>query len=121
MIDSHSHTIFPMKVGGSEGKRESAGGGARTHTILRSLDFESSASASSATPAAGIGKVASAGGSSSASRKIERLEAARRSEYFAENHRVAQTGGRSKQSGNAVFISHRCGRWRSGGRGCFRR
>src|SRR5438552_6197807 len=29
-----------------------AGGGARTHTILRSLDFESSASASSATPAA---------------------------------------------------------------------
>src|ERR1700720_2416242 len=30
-----------------------AGGGARTHTILRSLDFESSASASSATPAAG--------------------------------------------------------------------
>src|SRR5438874_833694 len=28
-----------------------AGGGARTHTILRSLDFESSASASSATPA----------------------------------------------------------------------
>ena len=31
--------------------RESAGGGARTHTILRSLDFESSASANSATPA----------------------------------------------------------------------
>ena len=30
---------------------EIAGGGARTHTILRSLDFESSASASSATPA----------------------------------------------------------------------
>jgi hypothetical protein len=29
-----------------------AGGGARTHTILRSLDFESSASANSATPAA---------------------------------------------------------------------
>src|SRR6266496_5363098 len=28
-----------------------AGGGARTHTILRSLDFESSASANSATPA----------------------------------------------------------------------
>src|SRR5438093_8691241 len=28
-----------------------AGGGDRTHTILRSLDFESSASASSATPA----------------------------------------------------------------------
>src|SRR5438034_5290025 len=32
---------------------EIAGGGARTHTILRSLDFESSASASSATPALG--------------------------------------------------------------------
>ena len=31
---------------------EYAGGGDRTHTILRSLDFESSASASSATPAA---------------------------------------------------------------------
>src|SRR5262245_52095689 len=31
--------------------RETAGGGARTHTILRSLDFESSASANSATPA----------------------------------------------------------------------
>ena len=30
-----------------------AGGGARTHTILRSLDFESSASANSATPALG--------------------------------------------------------------------
>src|SRR4051812_23720728 len=32
-----------------------AGGGARTHTILRSLDFESSASANSATPALGSG------------------------------------------------------------------
>src|SRR3981081_3021798 len=32
-------------------RSECAGGGARTHTILRSLDFESSASASSATPA----------------------------------------------------------------------
>src|SRR5437773_2278029 len=30
---------------------QAAGGGDRTHTILRSLDFESSASASSATPA----------------------------------------------------------------------
>jgi hypothetical protein len=30
---------------------ELAGGGARTHTTLRSLDFESSASANSATPA----------------------------------------------------------------------
>ena len=34
------------------GAQENAGGGDRTHTILRSLDFESSASASSATPAA---------------------------------------------------------------------
>src|SRR6266446_2033622 len=33
--------------------RESAGGGARTHTALRPLDFESSASANSATPAFG--------------------------------------------------------------------
>src|SRR6266481_1409888 len=33
--------------------RGSAGGGARTHTALRPLDFESSASANSATPAFG--------------------------------------------------------------------
>ena len=32
-------------------KRGFAGGGARTHTTLRPLDFESSASANSATPA----------------------------------------------------------------------
>jgi hypothetical protein len=32
-----------MKMGGSERKNGSAGGGARTHTILRSLDFEPSA------------------------------------------------------------------------------
>jgi hypothetical protein len=31
-------------------KRKLAGGGARTHTTLRSLDFESSASADSTTP-----------------------------------------------------------------------
>src|SRR5207244_11778769 len=31
--------------------KETAGGGARTHTALRPLDFESSASANSATPA----------------------------------------------------------------------
>ena len=31
--------------------KQSAGGGARTHTALRPLDFESSASANSATPA----------------------------------------------------------------------
>ena len=34
--------------------RTFAGGGARTHTILRSLDFESSASANSATPASQV-------------------------------------------------------------------
>ena len=34
-----------------------AGGGARTHTLLPVLDFESSASASSATPAAGDGQI----------------------------------------------------------------
>ena len=45
----------------------SAGGGARTHTALRPLDFESSASASSATPAAGVGKVSRHHRSSSAS------------------------------------------------------
>ena len=33
--------------------RKNAGGGNRTHTLLRELDFESSASASSATPAMG--------------------------------------------------------------------
>src|SRR5437867_3215517 len=47
--------IMPSGVEGRLPKlntQEFAGGGARTHTILRSLDFESSASASSATPAA---------------------------------------------------------------------
>ena len=38
---------------GTTPNENSAGGGDRTHTILRSLDFESSASASSATPAPG--------------------------------------------------------------------
>ena len=37
---------------GFASQNRAAGGGDRTHTILRSLDFESSASASSATPAA---------------------------------------------------------------------
>jgi hypothetical protein len=52
-----------------------AGGGARTHTILRSLDFESSASASSATPAFGNGseRIRASGRSSNASDEIERL------------------------------------------------
>ena len=43
MISWRSHTIFPMKTGCSERNKERAGGGARTHTILRSLDFEPSA------------------------------------------------------------------------------
>ena len=47
-----------------------AGGGARTHTILRSLDFESSASASSATPAKRIVKLRRQRRSSSASNEI---------------------------------------------------
>src|SRR4030095_10344542 len=37
------------------GSRKTAGGGARTHTTFRPLDFESSASANSATPALGSG------------------------------------------------------------------
>ena len=47
-----------------------AGGGARTHTILRSLDFESSASANSATPAKRIVKLRRQRRSSSASNEI---------------------------------------------------
>ena len=47
--------------------KKTAGGGARTHTILRSLDFESSASANSATPAQGILKLRSPQRSSSGS------------------------------------------------------
>lgn len=39
--------LLPMSIG-------DAGGGSRTHTSLRTLDFESSASASSATPAMGF-------------------------------------------------------------------
>jgi hypothetical protein len=48
-----------------------AGGGARTHTILRSLDFESSASASSATPAAGKSENTVSGKACKPSRKID--------------------------------------------------
>ncbi len=46
------HILLSKRVADDLGQYAHAGGGARTHTILRSLDFESSASASSATPAA---------------------------------------------------------------------
>src|SRR5437588_11895228 len=59
--------------------RTIAGGGARTYTILRSLDFESSASASSATPAKRIVKLRRQRQSSSASNEIQRLQTSRRS------------------------------------------
>src|SRR6266404_2341815 len=62
-----------------------AGGGARTHTILRSLDFESSASANSATPAQRTVKLRSSRRSSSASDKVERLQTSRWSKNFAKN------------------------------------
>ena len=53
-------------------------------------DFESSASASSATPAQGILKLRSPRRSSSAPDKIERLQTSRRPENFAENDCVTQ-------------------------------
>ena len=68
-----------------------AGGGARTHTILRSLDFESSASANSATPAKRIVKLRCQRRSSRASNEIERLQTSRWSKNFAKNDRVAQS------------------------------
>ena len=74
-----------------------AGGGARTHTILRSLDFESSASANSATPAKRIGKLRSPGRSSSAYNDIERLQTSRQSENFAKDDRVAQSCWRAEK------------------------
>src|SRR5216110_3708033 len=66
-----------------------AGGGDRTHTILRSLDFESSASASSATPAKGTVKLRSSRRSSSASNEVNRLQTSRWSKNFAKNNCVA--------------------------------
>ena len=75
-----------------------AGGGARTHTILRSLDFESSASASSATPAAikAGEKLQTPGESSSASDQvgIDSSQAERRCENLAQNDGLAQAGWR---------------------------
>jgi hypothetical protein len=46
--------VFRLISLGNSSSRRIAGGGARTHTTLRPLDFESSASANSATPALGI-------------------------------------------------------------------
>src|SRR6266849_2463893 len=75
-----------------------AGGGARTHTILRSLDFESSASASSATPAAikAVEKLQTPAESSSASDqvRIDSSQAERRCENLAQNDGFAQAGWR---------------------------
>jgi hypothetical protein len=56
----------------------------------KSVDFESSASASSATPAQGTLKLRSPRRSLSAPDKVERLQTSRRSENFAENDCVTQ-------------------------------
>ena len=104
-----------------------AGGGARTHTILRSLDFESSASANSATPALGdrSERIRDSRASSTSPRRrarcpqrillarkdairrgqgtlqqIECSQTARWPENFAKNNCVAQTGRRCKQRGD---------------------
>src|SRR5439155_11777404 len=75
-----------------------AGGGARTHTILRSLDFESSASASSATPAAikAGEKLQIPAESSSASDqvRIDSSQTERGCENLAQNDGLAQAGWR---------------------------
>src|SRR5712664_2316500 len=50
----HTNKLTPLNVQRPTSNaqlRKRAGGGARTHTALRPLDFESSASANSATPA----------------------------------------------------------------------
>src|SRR5678816_1892430 len=61
--------------------KESAGGGDRTHTPLRAPDFESGASASSATPAKESGE--------SRKRSVG-LQARWASENFAQNYRCAK-------------------------------
>ena len=66
-----------------------AGGGDRTHTPLRVLDFESSASASSATPAFSSG--------SEATEIVEGLQAARRTEDFAQDNRLPNAATLAKQ------------------------
>src|SRR6266403_88346 len=85
-----------------------AGGGARTHTILRSLDFESSASASSATPAQRTVKLRSSRRSSSASDEVNRLQTSRRPENFAKNDRVAQSC-RGAEKGGDFHVCRRRG------------
>src|SRR4029077_7910354 len=94
--------------------RTIAGGGARTHTILRSLDFESSASASSATPAKRIVKLRCQRRSSRASNEIERLQTSRWSKNFAKNDRVAQQSwlelGLRLSRGFSRANNLRCGR-----------
>jgi hypothetical protein len=107
--------------------RRFAGGGARTHTILRSLDFESSASANSATPALGdrSERIRDSRASSTSPRwrvrcpqrtlfarkaqsrsgkrtlqQIEPSQTTRWPENFAKNNCVAQTGRRCKQRGD---------------------
>ena len=62
---------FPIVKQDSRG---GAGGGARTHTALRPLDFESSASANSTTPAQGNLKLRSSRRSSSVLNEIKRLQ-----------------------------------------------
>ena len=67
---------------------ESAGGGGRTHTLLRVLDFESSASANSATPAGKLEDVRSV---------RKRLQAPRRPEQLAQDHRRTDAVRRLEQ------------------------
>ena len=56
VLDEEEEEVKRRKVLKFQGERDGPGGGSRTHTTLRSLDFESSASASSATPGEPIGK-----------------------------------------------------------------
>src|SRR5438876_8577158 len=93
--------IMPSGVEGRLPKlntQEFAGGGARTHTILRSLDFESSASANSATPAAikAGEKLQTPAESSRASDqvRIDSSQAERWCENLAQNDGFAQAGWR---------------------------
>src|SRR5436190_10231716 len=71
-----------------------AGGGARTHTILRSLDFESSASANSATPAKTNCETTISGA------KLKRLQRHREAANFAAVRKF-----REGQSRRAVLLA----------------
>src|SRR6266576_6734023 len=72
----------------------SAGGGARTHTALRPLDFESSASANSATPALGGKTIRNSRISSTSSRcRVrcpQRIFRSRESKQSADEQRTLQ-------------------------------